>query len=157
MMDNLTIEEDHKLWILFYQTRDAIFKARQKELSRFGITPMQAAVLLRLEVIGSEATPAEVARWLFRKPHSVSGILDRMVKQGLIEKAKDLERKNLVRITITPKGKQAFSESTKRKSIHEIMASLSDEERRVLKSCLEKMRSAALKAAGLKPSLPFPR
>ena len=104
-----------------------MYKARTRELFQYGITPAEAAVLVIVQAIGEKATPAEISRWLFREPHSISGLLARMEKQGLVRKVKDLDRKNLVRVVITEKGQQAYQQSTKRESIHRIMSSLSEE------------------------------
>ena len=67
-----------------------------------------------------------------------------MEKDGLVERVKDLDRKNLVRISITEKGHQAYRESTRREPIHRILLSLSEDERRQLKSLLLKLRDTAL-------------
>ena len=89
--------------MLLNQATDATLRARQKELDRYGISAAQAAVLFIIQAIGEKATPAEITRWLFREPHSVSGMLSRMEKQGLVRKVKDLDGKNLVRIAMTEK------------------------------------------------------
>ena len=56
-----------------------------------------------------------------------------------------MERKNLVRVSMTEKGKQAYEQSTKRKSIHKVMSVLSEQERQQLLASLEKLRNRALK------------
>jgi len=55
------------------------------------------------------------------------------------------DRKNLVRVSITEKGQQAYDKSTRRKPIYKIISSLSEEERQQLRSCLEKLRNKAFK------------
>jgi len=95
---------------------------------------------------------------IFRRPHSVSGILDRMAKAGLVKRTKDLHRKNWVRVTLTDKGQQAYKQALKRKSVQKIMSSLSDAERQKLKSLLEIMRNKGLKELGLDAKkVPFPK
>jgi DNA-binding MarR family transcriptional regulator len=156
-MDNhLFADEDHALWVLLHQARDAMFRAREKELSQCGISTMQAAVLFVIQAIGHEATPAEISRWMFRRPHGVSALLDRMEKEGLVKKVKDLDRKNMVRVEITEKGYQVYNDSTGRESIHRIMSSLSEEERRQLKSWLLKLRDTALQEPRISSKLPYP-
>ena len=49
-----------------------------------------------------------LSRLLLREAHTMSGLIKRMEKQSLVEKSKDLEKKNLVRVTLTEKGEQAF-------------------------------------------------
>ena len=137
-------DQDYRLWVLLNQVRDAVLKARQKELNQYNISASQAAVLLVIEAIGPKATPAEISRRVFRKPHSVSGILSRMEKKGLVMRLKDLDRKNLVRVVLTGKGREAYYQSTKQESIRQIMSSLSEEERQQLTSSLETLRDKAL-------------
>ena len=114
MQDVSFTDQDYRLWVLLHQTRDAVHIARKKELGRFEISTIQAAALFIIQAIGEQATPAEISRWLFRKPHSVSGLLNRMEKEGLVKKTKDLDKKNLVRVTLTEKGRQAYNHSLKR-------------------------------------------
>ena len=149
-------DQDYNLWIMLEHARSAVVAAREKELNQYGISMMKAAVLFIVDSIGNEATPAEISRWILRKSHSVSGLLDRMEKDGLIKKTKDLHRKNLVRVTITEKGYKALNKAKDRKSIHRSMGVISDEERQKLYNQLEKIRDKALRIAGVsKP--PYPK
>ncbi len=157
MADPLTMDKDSQLWVLVFQTRDLIFKLRQRELHQYRISVEEAAALGVLNAIGDKATPAIVARWMIREHHSVLGIVSRMEKRGLVKKTKDLERKNIVRISLTEKGRQALEQSTKRESIHEIMSHLTEDERRELRLLLEKLRRLALKDLGIEQEPPFPR
>lgn len=136
-------------WVMLHQARDAIFKVREKELKKYGISATKASVLFNIQAIGYKATPSEIARHLLRESHSVSSILDRMEKQGLVKKVKDLDRKNMVRVYLTDKGQKVYDKAAKRESICEIISCLSDEERRQLISSLKKLRNKALKQLGL--------
>jgi DNA-binding MarR family transcriptional regulator len=145
-MKNISpVDEDYNLWVLLHQTTDVVLRARQKELDQFGISVIEVGVLVVTQAIGKEATPSEISRWIFREPHTVSALLNRMEKRGLLTKTQDLDRKNLVRVSITEKGRQAYDKSTRRKSISKIISSLSEEERQQLRSCLEKLRNKAFK------------
>ena len=156
MKDSLYDDQDYKLWGLLHQVKHAIARARGRELSRYGITNTKAAALFVIQAIGHQATPSEISRWLFREPHSVSNLLSRMEKEGLITKANDLDRKNLIRVALTDKGHQLYNQSAKRESIHWIMSSLSDEERRQLLSFLTTLRRRALQKLGIDKIPPFP-
>ncbi len=83
-----------------------------------------------------------------REPHTASTLIDRMDKAGLVKKVKDLKKKNLVRITITAKGRRAYNHSTKRESIHRMMACLSKEEHQKMNSGLETLHDCALEEIG---------
>jgi len=81
---------------------------------------------------------------LLREPHSVSGILMRMEKQGLLKRTKNMERKNLIRITLTAKGESALKQAMKKEGVKHVLSKLSEEQRRQLKQSL-----LALKEAGM--------
>ena len=144
-------QNNHNLWVLLVQTRDAIFKAWQKELERYNISAVQGMALLAIQSIGDKKTPAEISRWLFREPHSVSTLLNRMEKQGLVRKVKDLERKNQVRVELTEKGYEAYYLSMKQVSILKIISSLVEEEQIKLRSYLQILLEEALKELGIEP------
>ncbi len=156
MTNSSSVDKDFTLWVLLKQAKDMVFKATQKELRQYGITPEEAAVLSVVQFLDNKATPAEISRWLLRESHTVSGILSRMEKKGLIRKTKDLDRKNLVRVTLTDKGQQAYYQSTKIESIGKIMSCLSEEECQKLISCLKTLRDRALKELGIDTKPPFP-
>jgi DNA-binding MarR family transcriptional regulator len=142
------------LWMLLAQTRDVIFKARQKELGRYGTSATRSTALFAIQAIGDKATPAQISRLLFREPHSVSELLSRMEKEGLVSKTKDLDKKNLVRVELTERGAEAYYQSLKYGSIHKIMSALSEEECQQLMSCLKTLRDEALKELGVEPRVP---
>ena len=159
-MENfLSKDQDYELWWLILQMRRAMYKARARELLQYGITPEEAAVLLVIQAIGWRATPAEISRWLLREPHSISGLLRRMEEKGLVKRVKDLDRRSLIRVTITAKGLEAYNQSTERGSIHRIVSAISKEDCQKMKVCLEKLWVKALKeiGRGYKPPFPSPR
>ena len=143
----------YDLWVLLADTKEAILKSRQRELIRYNITATQAAILFIIQAIGDQATPSEISRQIFRKPSTVTEILNRMEKQGLVKKVKDLNRKNLVRVALTDKGREAYHLSSHRKSIRKIMSSLSPENRQQLRSFLQTLREEALKY-GIQSGIP---
>jgi DNA-binding MarR family transcriptional regulator len=142
-------DEDKDLWLLFTHTRYAIFRARELELQRYGISPEQVSLLFVAQALGKKATPAALSRQLLRQPHTVTALLERMEKRGLVKKVKDLDRKNLVRVVITDKGHKAFEQSTKRGPIHRIMGELNPEEKQKFRKHLETIFAAARKETGL--------
>ena len=156
MKNSSFLDKDFTVWVLLLQAKDMVLKATEKELSQYGISPEEASVLSIVQFLDSKATPTEISRWLLRKPHTVSGILSRMEKKGLVRKTRDLDRKNLVRVTLTEKGRQAYYQSSKIESIRQIMSSLSEEEHQKLISCLKTLRDRALKELGVDTKTPFP-
>jgi len=138
------------LWMMLHQARDAIFKLREKELKKYSVSTPKAEILFTIEAIGYQATPTEISRHMLREFHSVSSILSRMEKQGLVKKVNDLNRHNLVRVYLTDKGKQVYHEAIKRETILKILSCLSETEGQQLASSLRKLRDEALKDLGIK-------
>ena len=150
------MDEDYELWALLTQTRNAIFRARQKALRRYNISSRQCAILFVAQATADKATPAEISRWLIRESHSVSGIISRMEKQGLVRKVHNFYRKNMVRVVLTEKGHEVYSQSTKMECLHRILPALSRDERQLLRSCLLKLRDKALEELGVERKPPYP-
>jgi MarR family transcriptional regulator, organic hydroperoxide resistance regulator len=142
-------DEDKDLWLLLTHARYAIFRAREKELMRYGVSPEQVGLLFVVQALGNKATPAALSRHIIRQPHTVSALVDRMARRGLVKKVKDLDRKNLVRVVMTEKGQKTYELSTKRGPIHRIMNTLSEEEKTEFRSYLEKLLTKARKEIGL--------
>lgn len=142
-------DEDQDLWLLLTHARYTVYRAREKELQRYGTSPEQTSLLFVVQSLGNKATPAAIARTIMRQPHTVSALVDRMVKKGLVKKVKDLDRKNLVRVALTDKGLEAFKQSSKRGPIHRIMSVLTRKERDNLKTYLKKIMDTARNEIGL--------
>ena len=88
---------------------------------------------------------------------TISGLVGRLLRNGLVNRAKVPGKKNMMEITLTEKGKKAYQDSLKMESIHEILSCLSEEERKQLYATLQKLRDKALKSLiAERESLPFP-
>jgi len=142
-------DEDHDLWMLLTHTRYAIYRSREKELHRYGVSPEQVGVLFIVQALDTKATPSEISRFILRQPHTVSALIERMAEKGFVKKMHDLERKNLVRVSLTEKGKKVYEYSTKRGPIHRIMNVLAPAERTQLRKLLQKLHAQARKEIGL--------
>ena len=141
---SLSVDKYFELWELLSETRDAIVRVRELEAAQSGMSASQMKALFFIQAIDGPVTPAQLSRFLFRESQSVSGLLDRMEKQGLIKRVKDLDKKNQVRVAVTEKGRQTYDKSIKRESIRRIMSSLPEEEHQQLKSYLQVLKDKAL-------------
>ena len=149
-------QRNTKTWIMLGQTQRAMFRARQKGLSPFDISPEQSATLVVIETLGDKATPTEIARCIFREPSTVSELLNRMEKKGLLSKAANSKKKNSVKVQLTPKGKEVFKNSLQQETINDIMSSLSESEHQQLRLILEKIWSSSLEQLNKRRQPIFP-
>jgi DNA-binding MarR family transcriptional regulator len=138
-------DRDFILWMIMILSRDIVYKAREKELSKYGITPEQSGAIFAVRALGKDATISNIGRRLLREPHSVSILLKRLESYGLIKRNKPKLSKLPATYTITEKGEEAYKNSTKRESIHRAMSSLSEEERAKLEVYLRKIMDATFK------------
>ena len=80
-----------------------VFQLLGNKLSQFGITPGQYGVLNYLWEM-HEASPKELARELSLENSTISGVLDRMQKKGLIDRLLDPSDRRSIRVILTPEG-----------------------------------------------------
>jgi DNA-binding MarR family transcriptional regulator len=145
---------ENEIWTLLNQAQHAAERAAETEMRQLGIPKMHAEVLSLIKNTEGPVTPADIARLLFREPHTISGLLNRMEKQGLVKRVKDLKRKNLVRVAITDKGERSHRKMSGAEVIHDVMSGLTAKEQDELKRYLEKIRRKALDE--LRKRQPFP-
>jgi len=149
-------DKAHNLWVLLQQAGDTTFRVRGKELAEHGITPAETMALFVIQATGENVMPIEISRWMLREPHTITGLLNRMEKRGLITKSKDLHNKHLVRVSSTEKGKELYDKSNGRGPIHHVISALSEEEQQQFGSYLQKLRDRALEELEIEYEVPFP-
>ena len=93
-------------WTLMSEAFEASYKAVESELERYGATLAQLNMLLVLDHCEGPLTPGQIASYVFREQHSVSAQLSRMWRSGLVKKTRSKSDQRVVRIKITPKGKE---------------------------------------------------
>jgi len=136
-------DEVYNLWVQIHRVVDLIVRARERELRRYGIPIRQVATLFAVHAFGSDATLTRLAQFLERRPHTVSSILTRMEKDGLVKKTNDQERRNVIHVELTDKGQTAYRHTTRRESINAIIGELSSDEQKQLKRLLDKLEARA--------------
>lgn len=141
-------DEYFPLWIMIAQTKDAILRARQRDYARFNISNERRAVLWNIQNNGGHATPVEIARQLFRELHSVTEMLKRMEKEGLITRYKGSGRSK-IEVKLTQKGLDVFNQSLHNETDKRIFSVLTKKQRQRLASYLWKLRGQVLKELGI--------
>lgn len=122
-----------RAWILLKRVHDILIKIRNYELKKHGSNLEQAGVLKAIQRLGINATPNEIAKVRFRRPHTISVLLRAMEQAGLVIRRKDPNRKNVIRITLTEKGREASLKLKKSRAIKKVfLTALSDKEMRQL-------------------------
>jgi len=150
-------DKDYTLLTSLLQVADILFKIRERELLPQNLSATAAAILFLVEAMGEDVTPAKITRMLMREPHSISGILMRMEKHGLIKRTKNMERKNYIRITLTAKGERVLKLAMKQTITAQVLSNLSAVQQKQLKTTLTALKEAGMKELHLSPkALPWP-
>ena len=146
-------ENDYNIWGLFADVLELVAKARTIELTRHGLTREQSHILRRLNDAGGTITLNELAANVIRAHNSVSAIVNRMVKNGLVTRErKPHERQYEIRMT--PKGRELFN-SMPTNSLKMAFSVLSAEEKRGFVTCLKKLEDKTKNMLGLDYETPF--
>jgi len=156
MRDRFALEPDTVLWLLLDQVAHLFHKALETEIKPYGISLEQAAALAVINAIGDGATTGEVAQWLFLTPHSVSEMLTRMQKNGLVNKITERVNKRRKTLTLTAKGRQILEQTQKMETIHRLMSHLTEEQRQQMSSSLVLLRDKAIQDLALSKQLLYP-
>jgi DNA-binding MarR family transcriptional regulator len=133
---------DKGAWVLLRQTYTLVLKCEDRVFGEHGLTTEQHAVLMAIKHINGPVRPTDVARWLDRSVNSVSMIIDRMVKAGLVRRVRDRKDRRTVFLTITSKAEKAYVMATVAGwgLIQEVLSPLSDEDKLTLIRLLETLR-----------------
>jgi DNA-binding MarR family transcriptional regulator len=129
------------LWVFLDEAHYTVARSHIIELIRSGITKEQARILHVLTLFNGSTTLKTISEITKRQHNSVSTLINRMVKAGLIEKIKNPGDK-VYRITITKKAQAKYEKATN-KALELIFSSLSPKNREQFVSCLKKVQQSA--------------
>ena len=133
---------DKGSWILLRQAYNLIFRCEDRVFSEYDLTTEQHTVLMAIKNISGPVRITDIARWLDRSVNSVSMIIDRMVKVGLVRRTRDRKDRRTVFVTLTNKAEEAYKPATTAgwNLVQEILSPLSNEDKRNLIKLLETVR-----------------
>lgn len=125
---------------LLTTAQHAVFQRMSDRLAEYDITPGQYGILNCLWSRNS-VNPKEIAKTLCLETSTISGVMDRMQKKGIIDRLVSKEDRRCVEVTITEKGKalegpvlQIVDDVNR-----EVMAGFTKEEQLLLKDCLRRI------------------
>ncbi len=144
----INIERDGlvlRSWSLLHRVHDVFMRCEDERFNPYGITSEQYGVLVTVKYMGGSGRPVDIARWMGRAPNSISMLIDRMVKAGLVKRARDRKDRRAVNVTMTNKAESALGPATRDglEFINNVMSPLLDEELRTLVHLLEIVRHSA--------------
>jgi DNA-binding MarR family transcriptional regulator len=145
---------DFALWRIMDHTRFMIARSREMELASCSLTPEQSHVLDILHESGGSTTINRLVEVTQRQHHSISTLIDRMTRQGLVTRRKSPSDKRKYDVAITEKGEELVNEMP-RGSVDSIFESLSADEKVRLRSYLMRLMKGAYAVLGKEMAGPF--
>jgi DNA-binding MarR family transcriptional regulator len=141
-------------WTLFDGTRFVIARLREMEIGRFGLTMEQAVVLQTISFNGGMMTTRSLEEAMLRQHHTISVIVNRMIKVGLLTKTRRTGE-NRDTILISRKGRVSL-QSLSQLSIEMTFSALKNHEKERLTFYLRLLhdKSRALLGKPIEPVLP---
>jgi len=142
-----------KLWRQLYQTYTLLKQAEDAVFEEHGLTTEQYAVLVSISYVGEPTRITDIARWLERSTNSISMIVDRMVKAGLVRRARDKRDRRVVYVSKTSKAESLFTPATvgSFETVRKILSPIPHRDRLTLLNLLGEVKYGTLEY--LKPGL----
>ena len=130
-----------RLWLLLPRVGDAFNLCHDLVFSKYGITNEQFRVLACIKSRGP-LRPVDIAALLERGPNTISQLVDRMVKAGLVRRTRDRKDRRAVFVNMTDKGKEAIEPAVPAgwEFIHKVLSRLSYDDQRALADMLETLK-----------------
>ena len=136
-----------RLWRQVYQTYTLLKRCEDQIFDEYGLTTEQYGVLVAIDYFGGPTKVTDIAHWLERSTNSISMIVDRMVKVGLVRRARSTADRREVRVANTSKGKAALRPANLAsfEAVQKILSPLSHEDRLTLLSLLGAVKYETLR------------
>ncbi len=105
-------------------------KGLTRELSYYGVTVPQFYALLSLEKRGRACPMNELAQATQQARATMTGIIDRLVRMGLVERERKESDRRVVMVGLTKRGEQLLEEvrARRRRGFYKALAKFDDEE-----------------------------
>jgi DNA-binding MarR family transcriptional regulator len=135
-----------RVWLLLHRVRDALFLCEDSVFADYGLTTEQFTLLAAVKGGGGSLRPSDLASYMERSPNSVSMLVDRMVKAGLVKRARDRKDRRVVNVTLTGKGEKAVEQAAPAgwELVEKVLSPVSGRDRRALASLLETIKCECL-------------
>jgi len=130
-----------RLWLLLRRVGDHLSLCEDLVYSKFGLTSEQFGVLGCIKSRGP-LRPTDLASLLDRSPNTVSMLVDRMVKAGLVRRKRDTKDRRVVFVSMTDKGREGIDQAAPAgwEFIQKVLSRFSYDEKRALANTLETVK-----------------
>jgi DNA-binding MarR family transcriptional regulator len=133
-------------WMMLHQTASSMAKCEEKRFSPLGLTTQQHAILMAIKLSSTPPSLIQIADWVDRHANSITLIVDRMEKSGLVKRTRNIQDRRSYNLIMTAKGEKYLQSGLAAglSLIQEILSCLSDAESQKLFDLLDKIRTKAI-------------
>ena len=130
-----------RLWLLLRRVGDTLDLCQDSIFGKCGLTTEKFGLLTSIKSRGP-LRPTDLASILERTPNSISMLIDRMVKAGLVRRTRDRKDRRVVTVSLTSKGAKAVEPAIPAgwEFIHQILSPLSCDDQCALAGMLETVK-----------------
>jgi DNA-binding MarR family transcriptional regulator len=98
-------------YLQIHQTVDSIIKYETKIFRSIGLTPETFSILRAIKNLPPPVIEHDIADCVDRNTNSMTMIIDRMERKGLLERIRDPQDRRVKKIILTPKAEKAYKEA----------------------------------------------
>ncbi len=141
-LENLSVT----LWRMVYQAYSRFRNGMDQTLAEQGLTMEQYLVLTTIKFHDAPIRITDIARWLERSTNSITMIVDRMVKAGLLRRVRDRKDRRTVNVFLTSKAENALEPANPAawEFMQQSMSPLSSSDKNAFASLLEMLNRKLL-------------
>jgi DNA-binding MarR family transcriptional regulator len=131
--------------LLLHQAYDMVLKVEETVFAKSGLTPQYNGVLMAIKYSKGPVTIKDIANWLDRNSNSISTLIDRMQRDGLVQKLESEHDRREVQVALTSKGEEMFykADAAGWQVIEGVLNGIPEEDLRLLINQLEQIRDRA--------------
>lgn len=135
-----------RLWFLMHRDYRLLVNCEDLIYGEKGLTMEQFSVLAAMKYMRDPVRVTDVGKWIGRGTNTMSMMIDRMVKAGLVRRTRDRIDRRTVHLATTSKGEDALKLAMPRawEFVQKIMLPLSEADRHTFARLLEALRYETL-------------
>ncbi len=145
------IDVDHedailRSFILFVQTAYGILKYADGHLYRKVRLSISKLIVMRALVSNNRVmTPSELAEWTQTERHTITTLVERMKRDGLVRTERNPRDRRFVNVSLTDKGRKVLMQAmpAAREIVDQVMSSISEDDALLLEKSLRALRQNA--------------
>lgn len=135
-----------RTFILFVQSAQSVLKYADSAFYRKAkLSVIKFIVLQALATNGGTTTPSELAKWTSTERHSITTLVDRLMRDELVTVGHNSRDKRFVNVTLTDKGVKALdvAKLVAREIVNQVMQSITEGDALQLEKLLKVLRQNA--------------